>query len=164
MSLPDLIRQDDPVKTLMEKTKIHEKAAKNIVTYIKENQAKTTLFSLLSKFGPAYGLTERIFKQYGENCLLQLMTNPYDVGMRFGMDFGVCDYIAKMRGEKFSDDPKRMTAAAFAVLVAQAETSVTSVDIYGDILVIPPGQSEVQNNIDNYVTPGENPDNSLTVP
>ena len=116
MSLPDLIRQDDPVKTLMEKTKIHEKAAKNIVTYIKENQAKTTLFSLLSKFGPAYGLTERIFKQYGENCLLQLMTNPYDVGMRFGMDFGVCDYIAKMRGEKFSDDPKRMTAAAFAVL------------------------------------------------
>ena len=57
----------------------------------------------------------------------------------------------------FADDPN-------ANIVAQAETSVTSVDIYVDILVIPPGQSEVQNNIDNYVTPGENPDNSLTVP
>lgn len=116
MPLPDLLQQNDPVKTLMERTKVYEKTATSIVEYIKENKAKTALFSLLSQFGPAFAITERIFKTYGESCLVQLMTNPYDVGMRFGLSFSICDYISAMSKTHYSDDPKRLVAAVESVL------------------------------------------------
>ena len=116
INLQDLPRQKDPIELLVRQTGIPEKTAQSVVRYISENQIKTALFQMLSRFGAPYATTEKIFSVYGAQSIQELLRDPYLIGSKFGLDFPACDMIAKGSGIRLEDNPKRIAAAAEAIL------------------------------------------------
>lgn len=131
LSLDEIINLDSAKRYLMDTTKIKAPAAEAICKYLRENTARTKLFSLIAKleasakkgYSNAYAITERIFEKYGENSVNALIANPYEIGIRFGLSFISCDYIRSMTTSRhYSDDPKRLSAAIESI-VNRSETN-----------------------------------------
>lgn len=117
ISLEELLNEEDPVKTLREKTGVYEKTANNIVDFIRNNRAHTALFNLLSRYEGGYAATERLFADYGDKAIAELVADPYRIGVKHGLDFRACDSIAKMTGIRLADNSKRIAAAAESILI-----------------------------------------------
>lgn len=110
--MSELLKNDDPAGLLMEKTGVHQKTAEAIVDFFAKNQARTSLFNCISRFGSAYAISEKIFRQYGENAFHKLLAEPYRVGIKAGLPFSACDMISKLSGAQLEDSLPRMAAAA----------------------------------------------------
>lgn len=108
----DLLREENPVKVLMDKTGIHEKTAESIVTFFAKNKSRTALFNCVSKFGSAYAITEKLYRQYGEYAYRKLLLEPYRIGAKAGLPFSACDKIAQTSGVVLEDNLPRLAAAA----------------------------------------------------
>lgn len=116
ISLEELMKEEDPVKTLREKTGVYEKTANNIIDFIRNNRTHTNLFNMLSRFEGGYAATERLFAAYGDKAIAELVADPYRIGIRYGLEFHACDFIAKSTGARLEDNPRRIAAAAEGIL------------------------------------------------
>jgi exodeoxyribonuclease V alpha subunit len=116
-NLDEILSFENPEQEIISRSGVTTKVAESIVSELKIHKGKTIIFNLLSRFGTAaYANTEKIYKDYGENSLNIFMSNPYEIGTKYGLPLSVCDCVANLTKTDLSDNPERIMAIACKML------------------------------------------------
>lgn len=93
--LYDIILRDNARSILSSTPGISTKRVDDIIRYVKGTEEQRKLFGFLKKHGGSYAASVKIYKACGPKSMTKLFENPYYVGYKAGLDFRICDSIAK---------------------------------------------------------------------
>lgn len=79
--------------------KVEDEILEKIIGKVLEINETYSILDFLSKFGGTIANCQKLISSYGKNALLILKKKPYEAGYASGIDFFVCDKIARYLGE-----------------------------------------------------------------
>lgn len=116
----------DAISKLRQIPSVSQKRAESIIEYILETQEERKLFEMVSKNGGSYNASLKIYKDHGTYSIERLTARPYEIGIKAGLSFEVCDRIAQSHGFPAFAKP-RVKAALMNVLWKKSKTGDTYV-------------------------------------
>lgn len=109
----EFIQKENAVDLLKQEIRgMNEEKAQKLVSSIKSTISQRQIFEYISRFGGTYSAAMKIAEEYGMYSLQRLKENPYKVGSFAGIDFYICDAIAKECNIKPLDE-KRINALIY---------------------------------------------------
>lgn len=109
------VQKDNAISLLKKIKGMTEDKAINLITCIKNTISQRQLFEYIAKFGGSYTSAIKIAEEYGYFSVQNLKTKPYKVGHFGGLNFIICDAIAKECGFTYLD-PQRINALIYEAL------------------------------------------------
>lgn len=85
--------------------------ARKLSEAITNTVVQRELFDFILKYGGFYSTAVKLCKEYGSAAKSVLCKNPFEIGMKFGLNFEQCDLIAKDMGSHAASQ-RRLCAAA----------------------------------------------------
>jgi len=95
--------------------KINIETAKNLCEKVQEQVLQRELHDYLERHEGNWIATQRLLKAFGSDALSSLKAHPYDTGIGNGLDFKVCDRIAKAQGFHAASSERIMAAIKTAM-------------------------------------------------
>lgn len=120
----DFIQKDNAIELLKKVKNMTEAKATELATSIKNTICQRQLFEYIAKFGGNYTSSIKIAEEYGYFSIQSLKENPYKVGRFGGLDFVICDSIAKECGFHYLS-PKRIEAIIYESLYSLTSSGNT---------------------------------------
>lgn len=109
------VQKDNAVALLKKIKGMTEDKAVSLIASIKNTIAQRQLFEYIAKFGGSYSSSIKIAEEYGYLSVQNLRSKPYKVGHFGGLNFIICDAIAKECGFTYLD-PQRIEALVYEAL------------------------------------------------
>lgn len=94
----EFVQRDNAIELLKKIKGMTEDKATNLVINIKNTICQRQLFEYIAKFGGSYASSIKIAEEYSYFSIQKLKENPYKIGRFGGLNFIICDAIAKECG------------------------------------------------------------------
>jgi len=114
--LLEIARKQNADTFLMATAGITAKRAKLICNYVRQHEAYTSLFLMLSGFSTGAAAADRIYTKYGESAVARVLSDPYTLGIKYGLTFAECEHLAVSLGIPRVGSPTRSIACAIDML------------------------------------------------
>lgn len=114
--LLEIARKQNASTILMATADIAEKRAKLICDYVRQHESYTALFLMLSGFATGAAAADRIYSKYGEMAVTKVLSDPYSLGIKYGLSFAECEHLAVSLGTPRVGNPTRSLACAVDTL------------------------------------------------
>lgn len=106
-TLFEMVKKENAAEILSETiTSLSYETAVLLCETIGITGAQKEVYDEIVNFGGNWQQANKISKTYGANAIKELRSNPYEVGMKHGMDFQVCDKLAKKCGMSATDEAR----------------------------------------------------------
>ena len=111
----DFVKQDNAKELLTAVKGVSSKKAEMIIKVVKKTTVLKEINDYISNFNGSFYQAQKLYNCYGEQAINMLQKNPYRVGLKIDLDFGMCDTIAKQNGFT-ADSEERIKAVIMCVL------------------------------------------------
>ena len=88
------VKEPDAMERLCTIQGISSDIAERIIRTVQSSIYEREMLEYLLHFGVGYSMSAKICDMYGTTALKELKKNPYEVGVKVGLDFEICDAIA----------------------------------------------------------------------
>lgn len=94
----EFVQRDNAIELLKQIKGMTDDKATNLIISIKNTICQRQLFEYIARFGGSYTSSIKIAEEYSYFSIQKLKENPYKVGRFGGLNFIICDAIAKECG------------------------------------------------------------------
>lgn len=120
----DITSNENGPKLLASVPMISEEKGKKICQYVQKTKVFHELYEIIGRHNGKFSLASKIYKDFGENSVSTLTSDPYAMAIRYGFDFSMADSIAKEYGI-VDHDPKRINGAVYSIVKKEAQSGNT---------------------------------------